>query len=329
MILLFSRQDDGSTRQVAEWLYAMDKKFIRFNADDQKISFSAFDLQRCKFSVIINNRLYKFSVKSVKSVWHRRSGFSKDNFFNAANSLSNLFHELSSFAEKHLKEETTEMLDYLYHLLEKNSHIHNIGSQLYNAVNKLIVLDLANSCGLQTPQSFIISTKKDLASLLKKEKKLITKAIGNGVYRFTNEFGYYSYTEKIDKSFINSLPDIFFPSIVQKQIDKQYELRIFCLEGKFYAMAIFSQETLATAIDSRKNFGSDWMPRRVPYLLPEEIKSQLKELMMKLKLNTGSIDMIVTRRNEYYFLEVNPIGQFGMVSQPCNYYLEKKIAESL
>jgi D-alanine-D-alanine ligase-like ATP-grasp enzyme len=51
--------------------------------------------------------------------------------------------------------------------------------------------------------------------------------------------------------------------------------------------------------------------------------------MNKLDLNCGSIDMIVTPKNEYVFLEVNPVGQFGMVSYPCNYNLEKKIAEYL
>lgn len=327
--ILLSRQDDGSTRQVAEWLRSMKKDFIRLNADDQKNFFSGCDLQSGKFSIMINNKRYNFSIKSIKSVWHRRKGFAKDNFFNEVNHLNVLFHEDSSFAEKHLKEEATEIIDYLYHLLEKHQEIHNIGSQFHNAVNKLIVLDMASFYGLPTPQSFIISTKKDLAFLSKKEKKLVTKAIGNGVYRFTNEYGYYSYTEKVSKAFINSLPDTFFPSMVQKQIDKQFELRIFFLEGQFYAMAIFSQESAATSIDNRKNFEADCMPRRVPYLLPEKIKRRLRKLMAELKLNTGSIDMIVTKSNEYYFLEVNPVGQFGMVSQPCNYYLEKKIAESL
>ena len=49
--------------------------------------------------------------------------------------------------------------------------------------------------------------------------------------------------------------------------------------------------------------------------------------MKNLKLDTGSIDMIVTLDGEYVFLEINPIGQFGMVSYHCNYHLEKRIAE--
>jgi D-alanine-D-alanine ligase-like ATP-grasp enzyme len=48
--------------------------------------------------------------------------------------------------------------------------------------------------------------------------------------------------------------------------------------------------------------------------------------MKDLSLKTGSVDFILDQNDKYYFLEVNPIGQFGMVSYPCNYNLEKKVA---
>lgn len=329
MILLLSRQDDGSTRDVAEWLYAMHKKFIRINADDRKNRLMSCDIENDQFSIKINSKPYTFSAKEIKSVWHRRSGFAKDSLMPVENKPEIIFHEASPFARKHLREEATEIFEYIYDVLETNTGIRNIGSPSHNAVNKLIVLKMAKSCGLQVPQSYIISEKKELSILLRKEKNLVTKAIGNGVYRFTEEYGYYSYTEKITKQFVNALPETFFPSLVQKEIDKKYELRIFYLEGKFYSMAIFSQESAATTIDNRKNYAAQFMPRRVPHLLPKIIEKRLSLLMRKLKLNTGSIDMLVAKSNEYYFLEVNPIGQFGMVSQPCNYYLEKKIAEAL
>lgn len=51
--------------------------------------------------------------------------------------------------------------------------------------------------------------------------------------------------------------------------------------------------------------------------------------MKLMDLNTGSIDMIKNKNNEYIFLEVNPVGQFSMVSYPCNYYIEEKIASYL
>ena len=124
------------------------------------------------------------------------------------------------------------------------------------------------------------------------------------------------------------MPNIFFPSLFQVEVKKDYELRIFYLRGDFYAMAIFSQEYEMARTDFRKYSGEKPL-KCVPYSLPDEIKKKLKKLMDMLSLNTGSIDMIVDTAQKYYFLEVNPSGQFGMTSEPCNYYLEKKIAQYL
>ena len=51
--------------------------------------------------------------------------------------------------------------------------------------------------------------------------------------------------------------------------------------------------------------------------------------MNLLNYKTGSIDMLLDSAGNYYFLEINRIGQFGMVSIPCNYNIEKKIANTL
>lgn len=93
-------------------------------------------------------------------------------------------------------------------------------------------------------------------------------------------------------------------------------------------MAIFSQSNSKTCIDFRK-YDAKLPNRYIPYKLPDEIECALKKVMDCLKLNTGSIDLMVDENNKYYFLEINPVGQFGMVSEPCNYLLEKRIAEFL
>lgn len=90
-------------------------------------------------------------------------------------------------------------------------------------------------------------------------------------------------------------------------------------------MAIFSQNDSQTKIDFR-NYNHSTPNRNVPYKLPEELEHKLTNLSKKIGINCGSIDMIVTKNDDYIFLEINPIGQFGMVSNPCNYYLHEKIA---
>ncbi|MEM9261789.1 MAG: grasp-with-spasm system ATP-grasp peptide maturase, partial [Bacteroidota bacterium] len=56
---------------------------------------------------------------------------------------------------------------------------------------------------------------------------------------------------------------------------------------------------------------------------------KLELLMRKLELNTGSIDLMVSEEGEYYFLEVNPGGQFSAPSERANFNLEKRVAETL
>ena len=51
--------------------------------------------------------------------------------------------------------------------------------------------------------------------------------------------------------------------------------------------------------------------------------------MNEIDLNTGSIDLLLTGKGDYYFLEVNPVGQFEWLNYYGNFFLEKKIAEEL
>lgn len=183
---------------------------------------------------------------------------------------------------------------------------------------------MAKEVGFDIPKSFIISHKSEL-----NEGKLISKSVYE-TYYIKNDNGFYTmFTERINKGNIKYLPTSFFPSFIQEEVFKAYELRIFYIKGEFYSMAIFSQINKQTELNFRKY---DWVNpnRRVPYNLPKEIKDKIRLLCKKIGLNCCSIDMIVSKENgKYYFLEINPTGEFGMVAQPCNYELYKKTAKTL
>lgn len=63
--------------------------------------------------------------------------------------------------------------------------------------------------------------------------------------------------------------------------------------------------------------------------LPMVIETKISQFMNYLNLNIGCIDMILDKENKYYFLEVNPVGQFDQESHQCNYNLYKVIADEL
>jgi len=196
-------------------------------------------------------------------------------------------------------------------------------------MQKIIILLLAaHSCIACNSHT---NYKEKLQKIAGTSAPLITKSVSDGLYLFENtesNTGFFSYTEQLNLDTVAQSPEQFSPSFFQECIDKKFEVRVFFLEDKCYAMAIFSQADEQTKIDFRK-YNEQKPNRFVPFILPDEVDEKIKKLFRTLNLNTGSADLIIDKQDNYFFLEINPVGQFGMVSQPCNYFLEKKVALKL
>lgn len=302
----------------------MKNDFFRLNTEDLKTKVSNIDLNigEIELSYDLNN---KISLKDVTSVWFRRTGLVNNNISNFSTQIEEtIIPGNSKYISSILKSELAIMHEYIIDTLY-TCIPNKIGNPKVSGLNKLITLKLAKAHGLLVPESFIISSSKELEEVIKHSgEEYISKAFAEGVYLFTKENGYYTYTEKVVKE---DVPDNFFPSLLQKCIQKLYEIRAFYLNGKFYSMAIFSQQNEETAVDFRKS--NKFKNRYVPYLLSSDIESKLISLFKDLNLNSGSVDFIVNKSNDLIFLEVNPVGQYAMTSQPCNYNLDKLIAETL
>lgn len=209
----------------------------------------------------------------------------------------------------------------------KNKFKEAIFVPKHASVNKLIVLENAKRLGLNIPKTFVCTKKSDLKKLKLKYGSLISKAIGD-ILPLQNDKEILSFlTLEISEDVMNELPCNFFPSLVQVKIEKNFEIRSFYFFGKFYSMAIFSQKDEMTKVDFR-NYNYTMPNRMVPYVLPRNIELKLNNLMNQLGLNTGSIDLI-KNGNYFYFLEINPVGQFGMVDYPTNAGLFRIVAEKL
>ncbi|PKO96527.1 MAG: grasp-with-spasm system ATP-grasp peptide maturase [Bacteroidetes bacterium HGW-Bacteroidetes-6] len=317
MVLIISEESDITTTEVIKWLlyYKYPKeKIIRIN-DNSLINIEKIIIGNIKNDLIIsvdtNNTKLKLNLNNIKSVWYRRG---KLNLIQTKSGNAQLDKSLSS--------ELFSLERYINNIID-NSEIR-IGRYRENFLNKLDCLKAAKEVGLKIPETLITCKKKFLNKGL-----LTTKAIKDVVrLPINNNQTLALGTILLDKNFIQKSPTSFFPTLFQSYIEKDYELRIFFVFQKCFPMAIFSQSNEQTKIDFR-NYDRNLPNRTVPYVLPNVIKSQILRLITKLGLTSGSIDMIVTPKKEYVFLEVNPIGQFAQVSKPCNYYLEREIARLL
>lgn len=306
MVLIFSNKNDFTTNLVQDWLYYYGKKSVRINDSAQGVK---YDLNGVS---IIGNNDEEIVINAVDSCWYRKGRIIK----------SPPIHDPISISEYQVIKEHIEFL-----LSTKNT-IGNLKSD--NMVNKLIVLNIAKRAGLTIPNTYVLDNKKDLNDLLSSnpDKKFIIKMkTETCMFHFEDTAGII-YTNNLIKEDLEKFPSTFLPTLLQEKVDKHFEIRTFYLEGKTWSMAIFSQNDEQTKDDYRKyNFSKP--NRNTPFKIPVILENKLSNIMAELNLQTGSIDWILSKDGQFYFLEINPTGQFSNLSMTCNYPLEKIIAEKL
>lgn len=328
MVLIMSREMDITTSDVIGWLLYYEIPFIRINKNT-KVTVQSFSINNREddidFTLVIENPNYEpQSIKSseITGFWYRRGKLQMEYPTIDENTLED--EDYKAFAKRlnyYLDLESKTVTNSIYsHLTRRKS----INSFLAREANKVDYLIIAKAVGLEIPNTLISNNKEGLRTFLR-EQPSISKAMFVGGLP-SPEFTFGAGTEILTQDDIDQAPFRNFPSCVQEQLDKAYELRIFYLHGQCYPMAIFSQNDEQTKVDFR-NYNYTSRNRTPPYKLPKDIETKIHLFMEKVDLNSGSIDIVVTKDKRFVFLEVNPIGQFSQVSYPGNYYLEKKIAQ--
>lgn len=318
MILIITETTDISTFKVCEWLLYMQKPFEIINEESHVIVENIqINAQEIEFHITIDNK--KYHIDDIKSVWFRRGGIRL--LFNKIDDA--LDKEFKNGLTNHIVNEMTIVRDFIMNMLVVKSHVGTLGN-----MNKLNVLKVALGVGFDIPDTLITKNRSELSTFIKKHTEVLSKVISENINISSSTKKFHYPNSLISQEHLDILPPQFQLTLFQQYIPKKYEIRVFIVGNELYPMAIFSQNNPLTVFDYR-NYDSNIKTRCVPIDLTEDIRNKLSCLMQRLNINSGSIDLIYSLENKYYFLEINPVGQFGNVSYECNYYLEKKIAEIL
>lgn len=320
MILILTHDNDQSSIDIIDWIQFNKFPYLRINEID-KIEICHIDFNKKQSLIKVTNSFAEtryFDVFALTAYWYRRGSYNITNY-------DKITQEKYTNINYFYLGEKECLQDFLNFLIHFNPKIIKIGNITFNAVNKLSHLFIAQKVGLDIPQSLLGSTSSDFENAFF-DNRAITKSLNMPLFISEKEKDNVLYTTEITKK---ELPQNGFElTLFQELLDKKYELRIFYLNEKLYSSCIFSQNDEQTKIDFR-NYNNEKPNRVIPYQLPDKISSKIIDFMNLIELNCGSLDIVVTNDERFVFLEVNPIGQFGQVSIPCHYNLEKVIAETL
>lgn len=321
-IMILGESSDKATDLVCQWLHHWNVPFLRLNEENEVNPMVGIEFETTGAKVHLHNNGCQYDLSEFQKTWFRRGYF----LFRYISDIPTLAQETNESIEKHLDNEGKTLERFLYYHLNKSIAINHPDNYNYN---KLIALREAQKVGLLVPPTLMAVHPEKIRQFVAKEGGCISKSIQDMMGIKTDDnYAFTGKTVRVDKDSI--CPQGHWYSLFQKEIKKKYELRIFYFMGKMYTMAIFSQMDKESELDFREVDVNGTHPNRmVPFNLPTAIGKKIHKLMKNLKLESSSIDIIVDKNNDYYFLEVNPVGQFNFVSEICNYNIEKDIAQYL
>lgn len=311
ILILTSSNFEQCTAPVIDWLLYYNANFLVMTYED------IYKKTNLKFDVT-NECVYVKNIeltKEIKSIYYRR-------FEDSLNlNLRNVFP--TNQARNELNEEIRHLAMYLFYLLRDKKWFPNFQNV---DIDKLTALSIAKKNGLSIPETIVTTSIKDASSFVQTHKTIIKPICFSGYY-IDGGNTYSQYTTSVDMNILRERQQEYcFPTLFQRKIEKDFEIRVFYLDEEIYASAILVNDTSYDDVKTEFEKGHlNWEP----YQLPTHVQNKLKLFMHDLRLNTASIDLIKDRNGNFVFIDLNPLGQFIAPSIRCNYNLDQKIAKWL
>lgn len=292
-----------------EYLTSRNIPYFRLNSDRmnhlQKISVNENSFELTDES---GNTIHS---KDIKGVWHRKAwGISVP-------------EELDEDYKKVFLGGYANLRYNLITVLEDIPWINPFENERKIDGNKMFQLKIAEKNSLTIPKTLFSNDEEKIISFFheycngKAVAKLhsLTAKTMNGENLIS--------TMIIEEDTLEHISDITYcPMIFQPYIDKEYELRIVCIAGEFFTGKINNSENADWRLAQGDYAWSD-------YELPEYVKTGLASMMEEMGLYIGAIDMIRGKDGAYYFLEVNPQGEWGMLQKELGFPIAERIADNL
>lgn len=302
-VLLISNRFDFSTDFIAIELSNQGIDFIRINRDELKDYWIEFDPITPELKAKYNEYSFTISVNRLKSIYYRAPTFLRD-----------IFQEGLSEEEQLIRTQWAAFVRSL--CVFENVKWLNNPTDIYKAEIKPYQLFIANKLGIKIPKTTVtnVSFNSDF------EYQAI-KSIDTAIVSIGENEGFV-YTEIYKK---NELEVVKYtsPFFIQQGLVPKIDIRVTVVEN----------DVIAIKITSDKEIDEDWRRYKDEltysiFELPKAVHDFCINYTKKLNLNFGAIDLVLYD-NEYYFIEINPTGEWSWLQKNTGYHFDKLIVKSL
>ncbi|OYE02309.1 MvdC family ATP-grasp ribosomal peptide maturase [Nostoc sp. 'Peltigera membranacea cyanobiont' 232] len=318
VVLLITHSGDFFTiDRVAEALSKKGAKPFRLDTDKFPLEVqltARFDKSKSYHSLEYGN--HSIGTEQVQAVWMRRIWEPK------------LSEELAPKFREACIRESQATLDGFWDSLKDARWVDDL-ERINTAHNKLRQLRVASEVGFTIPQTLVTNKAESAREFFQQVNgKMVSKLLTALSRSMEANSSFFLYTSTVKEEDLQDAESLrYCPMVFQEQIPKQSELRVVYVNGHVFVGALEASVYAADKVDWRKpgvEVGA-WQHHQ----LPDEVVRRLQAFMGKFGLLFGALDFIVTPSGEYVFLEVNPIGEWGMLEKDLDLPISSAIADTL
>jgi glutathione synthase/RimK-type ligase-like ATP-grasp enzyme len=183
-------------------------------------------------------------------------------------------------------------------------------------------LRVAQQAGLAIPNTSV--TNNSNINLISDEQYIV-KSLDTALF-YKDKQEMFTYSNMVCGKDINSSNLQNAPVIIQNYLPNKVDLRVSIVGGELFPIKILTKQN--------ENIVGDWRKTKkdelsyIPVDLPQLIQDKILNVMKQLELNFGGLDLICSN-GEYYFIEVNPTGEWGWLVSNAKLPIDKKITDLL
>ncbi|QDU66475.1 MvdC/MvdD family ATP grasp protein [Engelhardtia mirabilis] len=183
--------------------------------------------------------------------------------------------------------------------------------RIRHAGQKSLQLAVAREVGLDLPRTLVSNDADAL-------REFWDACDGKVVAKMQSSFAIYDDDGNENVVFTNTLSqaDIddpqgleLCPMTFQEKLEKRLELRVTVVGDRVFSAAVDSARMEGAEVDWRRK-GAQLIGAWKEHQLPADVERGCLDLMDRLQLNYGAIDIVATPQGRHVFLEVNPSGEF-------------------
>jgi MvdC family ATP-grasp ribosomal peptide maturase len=258
---------------------------------------------------------HSITTEQVQAVWMRRIWEPE------------LSKELAPQFREACLRESQATLDGFWDSLKGANWVDDL-ERINIAHNKLRQLRVASEVGFTIPQTLVTNKAESAREFFHQVNGKMVSKLLTALSHTMEHTSFFLYTSTVKEEDLLDAESLrYCPMVFQEQISKQLELRVVYVNGKVFVGALDAGVYAASKADWRKP-GVEvglWQHHE----LPDELVRRLQAFMGKFGLLFGALDFILTPSGEYVFLEVNPIGEWGMVERDLDLPISSAIADTL